>query len=175
MDRVGSDYTESARPVEASAVVTAMRRRVNCPMPNKRSFGQDAGKRNASQRPGCDYQLWHSYRLQRSVYRDRHHNERYAGCSRLAKSAEIIKPVLRGRDIQRYQAQWAGLWLVDTHNGYGDIPAIEIDRRQVGRASLTCDDFSTRLTRRGDKGKTHYNHPQLRLSRELQKGKVAMT
>ena len=24
------------------------------------------------------------------------------------KSAEIIKPVLRGRDIQRYQAQWAG-------------------------------------------------------------------
>ena len=28
------------------------------------------------------------------------------------KSAEIIKPVLRGRDIQRYQAQWAGLWLI---------------------------------------------------------------
>ena len=26
-------------------------------------------------------------------------------------SAEIIKPILRGRDIQRYQAQWSGLWL----------------------------------------------------------------
>ena len=28
------------------------------------------------------------------------------------KSAEIIKPILRGRDVQRYQGQWAGLWLV---------------------------------------------------------------
>ena len=27
-------------------------------------------------------------------------------------STEIIKPILRGRDIQRYQAQWAGLWLI---------------------------------------------------------------
>ena len=32
-----------------------------------------------------------------------------------SKSAEIIKPILRGRDTQRYQARWAGLWLVDTH------------------------------------------------------------
>ena len=30
------------------------------------------------------------------------------------KSADILKPVLRGRDIQRYQAQWAGLWLITT-------------------------------------------------------------
>ncbi len=29
-----------------------------------------------------------------------------------AKSAEIIKPVLRGRDIQRFQAQWSGQWLI---------------------------------------------------------------
>ena len=30
-----------------------------------------------------------------------------------AKYAEIIEPMLRGRDIQRYQAQWAGLWLLN--------------------------------------------------------------
>ena len=30
------------------------------------------------------------------------------------KSAKIIKPVLRGRDIQRYRTQWAGLWLITT-------------------------------------------------------------
>ena len=30
------------------------------------------------------------------------------------KSAKIFKPVLRGRDIQRYRAQWAGLWLITT-------------------------------------------------------------
>ena len=29
------------------------------------------------------------------------------------KSAEIIKPVLGGRDIQRYRANWAGLWLIN--------------------------------------------------------------
>ena len=35
------------------------------------------------------------------------------------KSAEIIRPVLRGRDIQRYQAEWAGLWLVSTFPSLG--------------------------------------------------------
>ena len=38
------------------------------------------------------------------------------------KSAEIIKPLLRGRDIQRYQTQWAGLWLIYARKG------VEIDR-----------------------------------------------
>ena len=28
------------------------------------------------------------------------------------RSAEIIKPLLRGRDIRRYRAQWAGKWLI---------------------------------------------------------------
>ena len=37
------------------------------------------------------------------------------------KSAEVIKPVLRGRDIQRYQAQWAGLWLIAT------FPSLQLD------------------------------------------------
>ena len=34
------------------------------------------------------------------------------------KSAEIIKPILRGRDISRYCAKWAGLWVINSHNGY---------------------------------------------------------
>ena len=39
-----------------------------------------------------------------------------------SNSAEIIKPVLRrGKDLQRYRAQWAGLWLIAT------FPALEID------------------------------------------------
>ena len=45
------------------------------------------------------------------------------------KSAEIIKPILRGRDIQRYQAQWAGLWLIATfpslHLDIEDYPAVK--------------------------------------------------
>ena len=43
-----------------------------------------------------------------------------------AKSSELIKPILRGRDIQRYQAQWAGLWLIYSHSNTveNDYPAI---------------------------------------------------
>ena len=37
------------------------------------------------------------------------------------KSAEIIAPILRGRDIQRYRAMWAGLYLIAT------IPAMKVD------------------------------------------------
>ena len=29
-------------------------------------------------------------------------------------SAEVLKPILRGRDIARYHANWAGLWLIST-------------------------------------------------------------
>ena len=71
------------------------------------------------------------------------------------KSAEILKPVLRGRDIRRYQADWAGLWLIDTHNGYEDIPAIDIDEYPAVKGHL--DNFYTRLERRYDKGRTPYN------------------
>ena len=33
------------------------------------------------------------------------------------KSAEIIRPILRGRDIKRYGYDFAGLYLIATHNG----------------------------------------------------------
>ena len=33
-------------------------------------------------------------------------------CLADAKSAEIIKPILRGRDIGRYSTNWAGLWVI---------------------------------------------------------------
>lgn len=38
-----------------------------------------------------------------------------------SKSKEIIKPILRGRDIKRYQASFADLWLITT------FPALRID------------------------------------------------
>ncbi|MFH0947567.1 MAG: Eco57I restriction-modification methylase domain-containing protein [Elusimicrobiota bacterium] len=33
-------------------------------------------------------------------------------CAEASKSVEIIKPILRGRDIDRYCYKWAGLWLI---------------------------------------------------------------
>ena len=39
------------------------------------------------------------------------------------KSANIIKPVLRGRDTQRYRGRWAGLWIIIAKFGsYKTLP-----------------------------------------------------
>ena len=41
-------------------------------------------------------------------------------------SADIIKPILRGRDIRRYRAKWADLWLIYSHSQIAeyDYPGI---------------------------------------------------
>ena len=71
------------------------------------------------------------------------------------KSEEVLKPVLRGRDIARYRANWAGLWLIDTHNGYPGVPPVDVDDYPAIKAHL--DRFIGRLRRRQDKGVTPYN------------------
>ena len=71
------------------------------------------------------------------------------------KSSEIIKPVLRGRNIKGYQGDWAQLWLIDTHNGYSDVPAINVDN--YGSVKAHLDKFYSRLEKRRDKGETPYN------------------
>ena len=72
-----------------------------------------------------------------------------------SKSAEIIKPVLRGRDVQRYQPKWAGKYLIDTHNDYGKIPAININDYPAVKTHL--DVHYSQLQKRQDKGRTPYN------------------
>ena len=71
------------------------------------------------------------------------------------KSAKIIKPVLRGRDIQRYRAKWTNLYLIDTHNGYGNVPAVNVDDYPAIKTYL--DRFYPQLKNRQDKGRTPYN------------------
>ena len=56
------------------------------------------------------------------------------------KSAAILKPVLRGRDIRRYQAQWAGLWLIATfpalHLNIDEYPAVKKHLLSFGKERL---------------------------------------
>ena len=46
------------------------------------------------------------------------------------KSAEIIRPILRGRDIKRYTYSFDNLWLIATfpsrHYGIEEYPAVKI-------------------------------------------------
>ena len=70
-------------------------------------------------------------------------------------SGTLFKQVVKGADIKRYKARWAGEWLIDTHNGYGQVPAVNIDDYPLVKAHL--DGFLTRLEKRHDKGKTPYN------------------
>ena len=71
------------------------------------------------------------------------------------KSAEIIKPVLRGKDIRRFRTEASGQWLIDTHNGFGTVPAIDVNKYPAVKAHL--DAHYPLLEKRQDKGKTPYN------------------
>lgn len=82
------------------------------------------------------------------------------GLTERERTEQLIKPILRGRDIKRYSYEWAGLWLIGTHNGYTSqngeqIPAIDINDYPALKKHL--DSFYPKLEKRADKGKTPYN------------------
>ncbi len=86
------------------------------------------------------------------------------------KSTELLKPILRGRDIARYHANWAGLWLIDTHNGYDDISPIDVNDYPAVKAHLSK--FIARLERRQDKGITPFNLRNCAYHEEFSKKKL---
>lgn len=86
------------------------------------------------------------------------------------KSAEIIKPILRGRDIKRYRTDFADLWLINTHNGYGKVPPIDIMDYPAVKAHL--EPFLPQLTKRLDKGMTPYNLRNCAYLPEFEKEKI---
>lgn len=83
------------------------------------------------------------------------------------KSEEIIKPILRGRDIKRYQSEWADLWLINSHNGVKNkdaltkweepyiIEPIDINDYPVIKTHL--DGHWDKISPRSDQGDTPYN------------------
>ncbi|MCZ9938749.1 hypothetical protein OFQ49_05555 [Brachyspira hyodysenteriae] len=73
------------------------------------------------------------------------------------KSSELIKPLLRGRDIKRYSYNKNGLYLINTHNGIKEknIPPINIKDYPAIKKHL--DKYYKQLEKRQDKGNTPYN------------------
>ncbi|WP_336732321.1 hypothetical protein [Chryseobacterium sp. VD8] len=73
------------------------------------------------------------------------------------KSEEIIRPILRGRDIKRYAYESSDLWLINTHNGIKEKGIKPIDINVYPAIKNYLDKFYPQLEKRTDKGDTPYN------------------
>ena len=77
-----------------------------------------------------------------------------------ARTDALIRPILRGRDIKRYGYDWAGLWVINTHNGLKQnrkviVPRVDINDYPAVKAHL--DSYKTKLEDRADQGDTPYD------------------
>ena len=89
------------------------------------------------------------------------------------KTAEIIRPILRGRDIKHYGYEFADLYLINTHNGVKEkgIKRINIEDYPAVKAHL--DLFYPQLEKRADQGDTPYNLRNCAYIEDFYKQKIA--
>ncbi|UTC78840.1 class I SAM-dependent DNA methyltransferase [Treponema sp. OMZ 799] len=89
------------------------------------------------------------------------------------QSAEIIRPILRGRDIKRYSYEFADLYLINTHNGIREknIPPIDINDYPAIKEHL--DQFWDKISVRDDRGKTPYNLRNCAYMEDFSKPRIA--
>lgn len=89
------------------------------------------------------------------------------------KSAEIIRPILRGRDIKRYSNSFADLWLINTHNGIKEKGLKPIQIEDYPAIKKHLDNYYTELEKRADKGDTPYNLRNCAYMDDFSKQKIA--
>ncbi|EJB90827.1 class I SAM-dependent DNA methyltransferase [Helicobacter pylori] len=97
------------------------------------------------------------------------------GMSERERTIELIKPILRGKDIKRYSYEWADLWVINTHNGYtsafkSKIPPIDIEKYPATKAHL--DSHHDAITTRSDQGDTPYNLRNCAYLEDFEKEKI---
>ena len=93
------------------------------------------------------------------IIRTEKRNEILDNCSseeERTKTAELIRPILRGRDIKRYGYDWANLWLINTHNGIKGVKS-RIDINEYPAVKAHLDQYWNKISKRADKGDTPYN------------------
>jgi len=90
-------------------------------------------------------------------------------------SVDIIRPILRGRDIKRYSYDFADTYLLNVHNGIRekDIPPINIDDYPAVKAHL--DHYWDKISVRDDRGKTPYNLRNCAYMDDFNKQKIIWT
>ncbi len=87
----------------------------------------------------------------------------------------LIKPILRGKDIKRYRYEWAGEWVINTHNGYtsalkSKIPRIDIEKYPTIKAHL--DSHWDAIVKRSDQGDTPYHLRNCDYLEDFEKEKI---
>ena len=81
------------------------------------------------------------------------------------KSVEILKPVLRGRDIKRYGYDWAGFWIIAS--GFDiDVP------EKYPSVFRHLNQFEEKAKKRDDQGKNWWNLRSCAYYSEFEKEKV---
>ena len=73
------------------------------------------------------------------------------------KTAELIRPILRGRDIKRYEYNFADLYLINTHNGVKEKNIPRIDIKDYPAIKKHLDEYWEKIEKRADQGDTPYN------------------
>ena len=87
------------------------------------------------------------------------------------RTAELIRPILRGRDVRRYGYDWANLWLINTHNGIrGELERIHIEDFPAIKRHL--DNYWDKIEPRADQGDTAYNLRNCAYLDDLSKTKI---
>ncbi len=91
------------------------------------------------------------------------------------RTEALIKPILRGKDIKRYRYEWAGEWLINTHNGYtsalkSKIPRIDIEKYPAIKAHL--DSHWDDIAKRSDQGDTPYHLRNCAYLEDFEKEKI---
>ncbi|GAA8355371.1 class I SAM-dependent DNA methyltransferase [Helicobacter pylori] len=97
------------------------------------------------------------------------------GMSERERTIELIKPILRGKDIKRYCYEWAGEWVINTHNGYTSnlkfkIPPIDIEKYPAIKAHL--DSHFDTIATRSDQGDTPYHLRNCAYLEDFEKEKI---
>ncbi len=72
------------------------------------------------------------------------------------KSAELIVPQLRGRDLTAYTSK-PNAWLINTHNGVISAGIAPVDVQAYPAIKKHLDNWLPKLAKRTDKGSTPYN------------------
>jgi len=94
-------------------------------------------------------------------------------CQQDPKSAEIIKPILRGRDVRRYGYEWGNLWLINSHNGIKSkgISPINVVKNYPAIYQYLRQ-FEPQLIKRQDKGDHWTNLRNCAYLKEFEREKV---